>query len=186
MRLQTKRLILRSLRGSDQESLIANINNIRVSKWLLLVPYPYMQKNAHWWINHAQQETKKQPRTDYNFGIELKQAKSIIGGIGITHVDSYQGTAEVGYWLGVRYHRKGYGTEALRAILDFAFKNLKLRRIESGVFVGNTPSRKLLERFGFKKEGLTKEGRRCRADGKIKDEYKYGLLKRNYHPARKP
>ena len=74
----------------------------------------------------------------------------------------------------------GYGTEALGALLNFAFNKLKLRRVEAGVFFGNPASGKLLEKFGAKQEGLRRKSNRCKADGKIKDEIIYGLLKEEW------
>ena len=50
MKLQTKRLILRQVNSRDIQDLIQNLNNIKVSKWLLVVPYPYTLKDAKWWV----------------------------------------------------------------------------------------------------------------------------------------
>lgn len=175
MRILTERLILRNINNRDSNNLIKNINNINVSKYLLTVPYPYTKKDAKWWINHCKEKGR-----EYNFCIELKSEKKLIGGIGLSHVDKFQGTAEVGYWLGESYWKKGYGSEALKALTDFSFNKLKLRRLQADVFSKNPSSGKLLEKFGFVKEGIKKEGRRSKATEKIHDEIMYGLLKKNY------
>ena len=182
MRIETPRLIMRTLRLEDAVSITRNIGNLNVSRWLLVVPYPYRKKDAINWLKKNREKARKRKKDDYSFGIELKAEHVIIGGIGIHHIDKYHGRAEIGYWLGQDYWRKGYGSEALKAILNFAFKELKLRRLEAGVYVGNPSSGKLLEKYGFKKEGTKKQAVRCKADGKLKDEYIYGLLKRDYHP----
>ncbi|MEK6850344.1 MAG: GNAT family N-acetyltransferase [Nanoarchaeota archaeon] len=178
MILKTKRLILRPLKESDANSIVQNIDNLEVSKWLLVVPYPYARKDALFWIRSKKR--KKKSQIDCTFGIELKSEKAIIGAMGLHKVDRYQGCAEVGYWLGKRHHRQGYGSEALKVLIDFSFNKLKLRRLEAGVFTGNPSSGKLLEKFGFKREGLKVKARRSKADGQIKDEIFYGLLKENY------
>lgn len=180
MQLKTKRLILRPLKDSDAKSVQENINNIEVSKWLLVVKYPYTLKDAKSWIKHNKEKWKSKKKDDYSFGIELRQERKVIGGMGIHKVKKDQGTAELGYWLGANYHRKGYGSEALKAVLDFAFKKLKLRRIAAGVYVGNPSSGKLFEKFGAKQEGFLRKARICKADGKIKDEILYGLLREEY------
>jgi len=180
MILKTKRLILRPITLKDKKSITENINNINISKWLLIVPYPYKIKDAVWWINHTIKSSKEKDRKDYDFGIELKEEEKIIGGIGLSKVDRYAGTGTLGYWLGQRYHKKGYGSEALEVLIDFAFNKLKLRRLEAGVFVGNPSSGKLLEKYGFKQEGYLREAKKCKADGKIKDEIMYGLLRSEY------
>jgi ribosomal-protein-alanine N-acetyltransferase len=151
MELETKRLILRPLKKSDAKNIFENINDLEVSKWLLAVPYPYKLKDAMGWVKHNEEKWKKKKKEDYTFGIELKEEKKIIGGMGIHKIDNVQGKADVGYWLGRKYWNQGYGTEALGALLGFAFKKLKLRRIEAGVFVGNPSSGKLLEKFGAKR-----------------------------------
>jgi len=180
MKLITKRLILRPLKDSDAKSIVENINDLDISKWLLVIPYPYKLKDAKEWIKKNKENWRKKGKDDYTFGIELKEEKKIIGGIGIHKINKFQGKADIGYWIGKKYWRKGYGSEALKAILDFAFKKLKLRRIEAGVFFGNPSSGKLLEKFGAKKEGLKRKSCKSKANNKIHDEFIYGLLKEDY------
>lgn len=155
---------------------------MNVSKWLLAVPHPYKKSDAKWWIEHCQHNYRKRKHDGYEFAIELKSESKLIGGIGLSKIKPDQGTATIGYWINPKYQRKGYGSEALKAVLDFAFNELKLRRIEAEVFVGNPSSGKLLEKFGAKKEGLKRKAKICKADGKIKDEFVYGLLKEEYKP----
>jgi RimJ/RimL family protein N-acetyltransferase len=184
MILKTKRLILRPITPEDATSITENVNNLNVSRWLLVVPYPYKKKDAIFWIKNSQKKAKEKPRKDYSFGIELQKEDKIIGGIGLHKVDRYHGKADLGYWLGQKYWRNGYGSEALETLLDLAFNKLKLRKLEAGVFVSNPSSGKLLEKYGFKKEGERIQTLRCKADGKIKDEYLYGLLRRDYNGKR--
>lgn len=180
MILKTKRLILRPLKNSDAQSVTDNINNINVSKWLLVVPHPYSIKDARTWIKGNQKKWSAEPITDYVFGIDLKSEHIIVGAIGIHHVDKFQSCGEVGYWLGENYHGNGYGSEALKAVVDFAFNRLKLRRLEAGVFDGNSSSGSLLEKIGFRHEGEKLKAKRSKADGKIHDEHIYGLLREEY------
>lgn len=181
MKIETKRLILRQVKMKDVPALVENINNLNVSRWLLVVPYPYKKKDGIWYVKNVAEKMKKKPREDYPFSIELKSEKRIIGGIGMHKVNMFSRTAEVGYWLGEKYWRFGYGSEALEALIDFAFKKLKLRRLQAGVFAGNPSSGKLLEKFGFIYEGTWRQSQRSKADGKIKDECWYGLLKSEYN-----
>lgn len=184
--IKTERLILRGVgdKKSDVNDLVEGCNNIEITKWLLVLPFPYKKKDASEWIKHCQKNYKKRKNENYEFAIELKSEKKLIGGIGLSKVNKEQGTATIGYWLNINYHKKGYGSEALKSVLDFAFKELKLRRIEAGVFTGNPSSGKLLEKFGAKKEGLKRKAKISKADEKIKDELVYGLLKEEYKPRR--
>ena len=127
-------------------------------------------------------KSKEKPKEDYTFGIELKSERAVIGGIGIHHINRYQGTATIGYWLGQDYWRNGYGSEALEVVLNLAFKRLKLRRLEAGVFAGNPSSERLLEKYGFQREGIKRKAVRSKANGKIHDEMIYALLRQDYKP----
>lgn len=185
MKITTKRLILRPTTLDDVADIVRNINNLNVTKWLLVVPYPYKPKDAKFWIERQKSETKEKPRKSYHFGIELKVEKRIIGGCGLKKVDRYNGTAEIGYWLGQDYWKKGYGSEALEALLDLAFKRLKLRRLEAEIFSGNPSSGKLLEKYGFQREGMKRKAVKSKANGKIYDGIIYALLKEEYKPRKR-
>ncbi len=63
-------------------------------------------------------------------------------------------SASIGYWIGADYARQGYMTETLNAVVDYAFKKLDLSRVEAGCLPENAPSRALLEKSGFKYEGV--------------------------------
>ena len=59
----------------------------------------------------------------------------------------------LGYWIGQRHWRHGYGTEAIGALVDFGFRTYPAERIGGGVFHDNTRSRGLLEKLGFSAMG---------------------------------
>jgi ribosomal-protein-alanine N-acetyltransferase len=63
-------------------------------------------------------------------------------------------SAQVGYWIGEAFARQGYMSEALAAVVHHAFGALDLSRIEAACLPENTASRGLLERSGFKYEGV--------------------------------
>lgn len=178
VKLETKRLILREWNKKDIDDLIEGLNNVEVSKWLAYIPYPYTKKEASRWIEFCVDNAKKgQERNSYDFAIELKSEKKVIGGVSINKIKYSQGTAGGGIWLNAKYHGKGYGTEAFSKRIDFAFNQLKLRRLENGFFEGNSSSQKMQEKFGYKIEGIRRKAFVCMADGEIKDEYITGLLK---------
>ncbi len=181
MKLETKRLVLREWEKRDVRDIVEGLNNLEVSKWLAFAPYPYTKKDAENWIKHCAENAKKRKeRTSYDFAIELKSEKKIIGGISIDRINKFQGTAGGGIWINANYHGQGYGTEAFGERIKFAFNKLKLRRIENGLIKGNHFSFKMQKRFGYKIEGVRMKAFRCMADGKIKDEYIMGLLKEEW------
>ena len=180
MIIETKRLILRQPTTKDIDSLIENINDLEVSKWLLAVPYPYTKEDAIWWINHCKEIDKEKDKKTYGFNIQLKGRKGIIGGLGLSKINKEQGTSDIGYWLGKKYHRQGIMTEAITPLIDFAFKKLKLRRLQAPIFAENKKSRAFAKSLGFKYEGRLRKAVKCKATGKIHDEVVYGLLKEEW------
>tara|TARA_Y100000310_G_C20670987_1_gene810275 strand:+ start:501 stop:1049 length:549 start_codon:yes stop_codon:yes gene_type:complete len=179
MKLTTKRLILRDLKQGDQESVRKHVNNLEISKWLLVVPYPYTKKDADWWINHCLDEQKKKQR-DYTFGITIKPDNQIIGGVSLNKIDKFQGTATMGYWLSEDYWRKGYMSEAVMKMIGFAFSRLKLRRVVIKAFTKNKASNNLAKKLGFKFEGTLRKACKAKATGKIHNEHLYSLLKNEW------
>jgi RimJ/RimL family protein N-acetyltransferase len=183
MQLETKRLVLREWRKGDVKDLIEGLNNLDVSKWLAFAPHLYTKKDAEEWISRCRKDARKgKERDSYEFAIELKSERKVIGGTGLIKINRFQGIAGGGIWLNAKYHRKGYGSEAFDARLRFAFDGLRLRRIENGFFKGNTFSSGMQKRFGYRIEGMKRKAYICMADGKTKDEYLTGLLKEDWKP----
>jgi len=63
-------------------------------------------------------------------------------------------TGTLGYWTGQEFARLGYMSEAIKALVHYAFTELDLSRIEAACLPNNTPSRGVLEKSGFKYEGV--------------------------------
>ncbi len=63
---------------------------------------------------------------------------------------------QVGYWIGPDFARNGYMAEALEALVQHAFSTLDLSRIEAACLPENVPSRGLLEKCGFQREGIAR------------------------------
>ena len=60
----------------------------------------------------------------------------------------------LGYWIGAPYARQGYMREAILSVVHYAYERLDLSRIEAACLPENTASRALLEKCGFKYEGV--------------------------------
>merc|ERR1711964_838776 len=89
----------------------------------------------------------------------------------------------IGYWLGEPFWGRGYATEAVRAVTDYAFRELGVSRIEATAYSTNIGSCKVLEKAGFLKEGIQRNGIMVRTKTatpeppKFADVVLYGLLK---------
>lgn len=180
MELTTERLKIREINEKDIPNIVENVNDYEVTKNLLVVPHPYNEKDGEDWIKKCKEKALINPRKDYSMGIELKSENKMIGGITLNGADEFQGTARIGFWLGKKYWGKGIMSEAVQKMLEFAFNELNLRRIEWEVFAGNNASEHMAKKFGFKFEGTKRKGGRSKATGKIHDEKKYGLLKEEW------
>ena len=91
----------------------------------------------------------------YTLAIENKRSEEFIGLFGLKLGNKKFKRAEVWYKIHPDYWGKGYATESLKAVINFAFEKLNLHRIEAGCAVDNIGSIKVLE-----KAGMTREGRR--------------------------
>jgi RimJ/RimL family protein N-acetyltransferase len=177
MKLETKRLIIRTLEDRDARELVKNLNNLEVSKWLLTVPHPYTLKDAKKWIKHCEKTEKEKPRIHFPFVIERKSNLGIIGGLGISEIKGEQGTADLGVWLSPNYWEKGYAREGISRIINYCFDILKLRRLKIPAFATNLAGNSFAKKLGFTKEGCLRQAKVCKATGMIHDENIWGLLK---------
>ena len=84
-------------------------------------------------------------------------------------------TATMGYWIGLPYVRKGFISEAINALVNYAFGTLDISRIESACLPENTPSRKVLEKCGFKYEGVAQAY--IQIDGRWRTHVLYASLR---------
>ena len=81
----------------------------------------------------------------------------------------------IGYWTGQPYARQGYMREAVTAVIHFAFTKLDLSRIESACLPENAPSRGLLEKCGYKYEGVAQSY--LQIDGRWRNHVLYANLR---------
>jgi RimJ/RimL family protein N-acetyltransferase len=89
-----------------------------------------------------------------------------------------QGYTEITYMVAAEYHGRGVGSRAVALLLDALFRETELQRIFAVISADNVASRKLVERFGFKLEGVMRE--HFLIGGRRVDQTVYGLLRREY------
>ncbi len=154
----------------DEAELAAEANDRRV--WLHLrdrFPHPYRIEDAEQWIRHTAGEA---PPTH----LAVALGDRLIGGVGLERRgDVTRYSAEVGYWLGVAHWGQGFATEVMAAFVDYAFSSFPLERLEAWVFAPNVSSRKVLEKCGFRLEGISRRG--VFKDNRFLDSCLYGRLR---------
>jgi ribosomal-protein-alanine N-acetyltransferase len=113
------------------------------------------------------------------FLLSEKNSNTIIGRCGIHNWNKEHNRAEIGYHLlDENSKRKGFMTEAVRAIIDYAFNTLKLHRLEALVGSNNVPSLKIIENNLFIKEGLLRQ--HFYIAEKYEDSVVFSLLRNEY------
>ena len=103
----------------------------------------------------------------------------MVGQIEYNYIDLKNRKTEIGYRLGESFQGKGSVTKSCRALIDYAFGELKLNRVELRCAVENTKSRKIAENLGFKNEGVIRQSELIR--GKFFDFVIYGMLADEWH-----
>ena len=117
------------------------------------------------------------------WSITLNDQDAMIGKCILFQFSQANRRAEIGYILNRDYWRRGLMQQALEAVIDFAFDTLNLHRIEADVDTENTGSLGILEKLGFKREGLFKE--RWFVYDQWQDSVMLALLKREWLARRK-
>lgn len=110
------------------------------------------------------------------FFIILKESRALVGAVTLDNVR--RGPAEagtLGYWTAAAHLRRGYMLEALGLVRRFAFEELGLSRLEAGCLPENAASRALLERAGFRHEGVAEAY--LKIDGRWRDHALYAALR---------
>ncbi len=180
MIIKTKRLVLREVKKSDLNDLYKDMNNIKISSCLLGVPYPFKKSDAKEWIGYCIKIAKQKPREDYIFAITLKNEDRMIGEVILNETDLDVKKTELTFWLSESHWKKGIITEAVEAIMDFAFNKLKMNRLEMSAFAENIASNELAKKLGFKYEGTKRKVSIPESTKKVHDDHIYSMLKKEY------
>jgi RimJ/RimL family protein N-acetyltransferase len=149
---------------------VRHANNRRV--WRNLrdrFPHPYTAADGERWIRTA---TEAVPQTHFAIAI----GDEAIGGIGMDlKTDVSRRSAEIGLWLGEAYWGRGIGTEAVRAMTDFAFSTFDVCRVYAEVFEWNPASIRMLEKAGYAFEGRLRKS--VTKDNQTIDSILYAIVR---------
>ncbi len=145
---------LTEVRETDKAALVQHLNDKTIFDNTLMIPFPYTEVSANWFINFAREQEVK-----HGFVVKfaIRKEGALVGGIGLmlNDKDCAKHKAEIGYWITQSLRNQGIMTAVLRGLTDFVFETTPLIRIEATVFVGNNASQKALEKAGFEREGFS-------------------------------
>jgi len=171
--LITENLILRETKLADAPAIFQIFADDEVTKYHDLETATNLEQ-VQFLIERRAERFKNQQ--GIRWGIARKEDNVIIGSCGYGIKNSFQ--ASIGYELAREYWRKGFMTEALKAIIQWGFYQLDLNRIEAFVMLENIASIKLLENLDFVEEGFLREYGFWK--GQFHDLKIFSLLKRDY------
>jgi len=169
--LSTKRLKLRRITNEDAGEIFVHRSNQQMLRYLDRDPISSLDE-AKQWIKMIDNGIDKDEYIAW--GLTLKNEPKVIGTISVWNIKKEHHRAEIGYALHPDQQGKGLMQEALEAILDFGFKNMKLHSVEANVNPANAASIKLLEKNNFVREAYHRENY-CHG-GKFLDSAIYSLL----------
>ena len=171
--LDTERLRLREMTSQDEAALLKHLGDPEVVKYMAMRPIQ-TREQANEWLHRMRRYFSA--RDGLRWGITLKADQTFVGSAGLHNWDREARHAVIGYDIARQYWGKGYATEAVRTIIQFGVKRMRLNRIEANVVAGNHASMRVLEKLGFWHEGILRE--RIHKNGTYHDVHLFALLSR--------
>ncbi len=172
MRINGEKTYLRAIESNDNEMLFELINDPDTEK---------LVGGSSWPVSTEEQETwqKKQiGRKDTLRSIIVEtETDNPVGTIIISDIDQKNGVAQVHIKLLSKFRGKGFGSDALNAIVKFVFFELRMNCIYAEILAYNASSVRLFEKCGFSREGVLRE--RIYKNGCYCDVYIYSILNRD-------
>lgn len=172
-----RRVYLRALESDDYKTSVLWRNDDSVTSLLGGGKYYVSGEMERLWVQDVINSAK-----DVRLAVCTVDNDEYIGNVYLTDIDYVNRKAKSHILIGNRnYWNKGYGTEAMSLLLDYAFKHRNLRRIEALVLEDNIGSCHMLEKLGYKREGLLRDS--VYKYGEYKNQILYALLREEYLPA---
>lgn len=164
--INTPNLILRKLRLSDTCDFYEFASDEDVSKYMLWTPHESISDSEKSILSSLEKYEKGKY---YRFGIALKDTDRLIGIIQLLSFDEEKESASFAYMLARDFWGLGYGTEALTAVINYAFEQLEIQMIEADHFTENVSSGAVMRKCGMSyvdtvKDKYEKNGRKYSAD----------------------
>lgn len=160
--LTTERLLLRPLRPSDADAVLAACQDPEIPRWTT-VPVPYTRDHAVEFVERTSPDGWRDD-TLYGFGVFTRDGGGRDGGtlvgtialVRIALIGAPHRQAELGYWTVKEHRGRGYTAEAGLALCRWAFVHLGVERMEWYAETGNEGSRAVALRIGFVMEGTAR------------------------------
>jgi ribosomal-protein-alanine N-acetyltransferase len=174
--LESPRLQLRPLERSDILQIQRSAGKREIADTMISIPHPYHADEAERYF--ARHQAERKAARAVTFTIEHKAEGCFCGLVEVRNIDCEHSLGELSFWLAVEAWGQGYMTEAVRAVLRYVFEDLGLNRLYAYHMLRNPASGRVLEKNGFKQEGLLHQ--RVRKWGKFEDVALWAILRREW------
>ncbi|MFA0569802.1 MAG: GNAT family N-acetyltransferase [Vibrio gallaecicus] len=172
-RISSNRVTLRIIEASDAREFSELVRqSSSLFKWIDWCTPDYSETEAEKFILATRLNWVKADA--FGFGVFDNISGNILGMVAINELYHTFNMASLGYWIGDKYQNKGIATEALQALINFCFEQLKLTRLEIVCDPDNLPSQRLIERCGAEKEAIARN--RFVFNGKPKDGVVFSII----------
>jgi ribosomal-protein-alanine N-acetyltransferase len=176
--IKFKDITMRALHDGDAESFFLYASNEKVKKYLSNDDIPTSVEKAKQELGYWSRLFNY--KAGFYWGVEDNETKKLIGTCGFNNWSTTHGRAEISYDLDVEYWGKSIMTRCVAEICRFAVQKMKVHRIQATVAHDNVASMRLLDKNGFKREGVLRNYGVLH--GFSKDFYMYSLIRGEYKP----
>jgi ribosomal-protein-alanine N-acetyltransferase len=176
-RVAGKHVILREFTAADLDGVFAVVGDDRVTRWLSFDSRS--RAEAEEMLTGITRRARADPRTEYYFAIALPGGEDQVAGfcrLGLAGVEA----AKLGYAIRPEFQGCGYATDAVRAMVSFAFSELGLHRVSAAIGPHNAPSLAIMPALGFSYEGRIRD--HVRSNGAWRDSELYSVLQHEWPP----
>ena len=149
--LETRDLVLRRLRRKDAEDIYSYASDPKVARYVLWDPHRSPAETRRIVRDLCRRAAAGWPSS---WAVTLRETGRVIGTVGFVWYSSENRSAEIGYSFARDCWNRGYATQAVRAVAAEAFRSLPLNRLEAQHDVRNPASGRVLEKCGFRREGV--------------------------------
>ena len=175
-KIDTERCVLRRIVPDDYQMMYENWAKYEdVCRYFPFNPIEdidiYKEK-VHRWVSNYESDTY------FHWVIEWKENNELIGTINLGSVEESCLMADTSYMLSPKYWGQGIMTEVLQVVLNYAFNEIELNRVQADVFDGNIASERVLIKSGMQFEGTARQ--KYYKNGKFIDTAQYAIIRSDF------